>query len=90
MVQYSCFAIRTLLGVTGLLLGGGVFAHGPASKGDGGGRAIEFPDTGEYRTLVVDLHTHSVFSDGHVWPSIRVGEAIRDGLDAIAVTEHLE
>jgi histidinol phosphatase-like PHP family hydrolase len=41
-------------------------------------------------TLVVDLHTHSVFSDGHVWPSVRVGEAIADGLDAVAITEHLE
>ena len=30
------------------------------------------------------LHTHSVFSDGHVWPRIRVAEAIRDGLDAMA------
>ncbi|HAO89312.1 MAG TPA: PHP domain-containing protein, partial [Gammaproteobacteria bacterium] len=39
--------------------------------------------------MVVDLHTHSVFSDGHVWPRIRVGEAIRDGLDAMAGTEHL-
>jgi hypothetical protein len=31
-----------------------------------------------------------VFSDGSVWPDIRVGEAILDGLDAIAVTDHLE
>ena len=53
-------------------------------------RQITFPDTDEYRTLVVDLHTHSVFSDGHVWPVIRVEEAHRDGLDAFAVTEHLE
>lgn len=40
--------------------------------------------------LAVDLHTHSVFSDGMVWPAIRVEEADRDGLDAIAATEHLE
>ena len=53
-------------------------------------RLIRFPDTEGYRTLVVDLHTHSVFSDGHVWPRIRVGEALRDGLDALAITEHLE
>ena len=33
---------------------------------------------------------HTVFSDGSVWPNIRVQEAIRDGLDAIASTEHLE
>ncbi|MDB2544592.1 Sb-PDE family phosphodiesterase [Woeseiaceae bacterium] len=53
-------------------------------------RAIEFPDTDKYLTIVADLHTHSVFSDGHVWPNIRVSEALRDGLDAIAITEHLE
>ena len=70
-----------------------VLGHGVALRpnGDGAaGRVIEFPDTAEYQTLVVDLHTHSVFSDGHVWPKIRVGEALRDGLDAMAVTEHLE
>ena len=33
---------------------------------------------------------HSVFSDGSVWPDIRVQEAIRDGLDVIATTEHIE
>ena len=54
------------------------------------GREIQFPDTADRLTLSVDLHTHSVFSDGHVWPRIRVGEAIRDGLDAMAITEHLE
>ena len=53
-------------------------------------RFISFPDTDRYQTLVVDLHTHSVFSDGHVCPRIRVEEAIRDGLDALAITEHLE
>lgn len=68
-----------------------VIAHGKASQPDGtNNRQIEFPDTEKYQTIVVDLHTHSVFSDGHVWPRIRIGEAFRDGLDAIAITEHLE
>lgn len=40
--------------------------------------------------LSTDLHIHSVFSDGNVWPSIRVEEARREGLDLIAITEHLE
>ena len=53
-------------------------------------RLIRFPDIEGHQTLVVDLHTHSAFSDGHVWPRIRVGEALRDGLDALAITEHLE
>lgn len=28
--------------------------------------------------LVLDPHTHSVFSDSHVWPRIRVEEALHD------------
>lgn len=57
----------------------------------GADRAMHFPDAPDgSRILSADLHTHSVFSDGHVWPSIRVEEADRDGLDALALTEHLE
>ena len=37
-----------------------------------------------------DFHIHTVFSDGLVWPTVRVDEAYREGLDAIALTEHLE
>jgi hypothetical protein len=53
-------------------------------------REMSFPDVPGYRTLKVDLHMHTVFSDGSVWPNIRVEEAVREGLDAIAVTDHLE
>ena len=53
-------------------------------------RKISFPDVEDYLTLKVDLHIHTVFSDGRVWPTIRVDEAVRDGLDAIALTEHIE
>lgn len=53
-------------------------------------RPIDFPDIAGYQTLVTDLHIHTVFSDGSVWPDIRVQEALRDGLDAIAITDHLE
>ncbi len=53
-------------------------------------RAITFPDIPGYKTLKCDFHIHTVFSDGKVWPNIRVQEAIRDGLDAISLTEHLE
>lgn len=68
-----------------------VLAHDPVpAGGDNAARTLAFPDTAEHRTVVVDLHTHSVFSDGHVWPKIRVEEALRDGLDALAITEHLE
>ncbi len=37
-----------------------------------------------------DLHIHTVFSDGSVWPTIRVEEALRDSIDLISLTEHLE
>ena len=39
-------------------------------------RRLEFaPRPDGRQVLAVDLHTHSVFSDGEVWPSIRVQEA---------------
>jgi predicted metal-dependent phosphoesterase TrpH len=54
-------------------------------------RKINFPKLPDGRSvLAVDLHTHSVFSDGMVWPDVRVEEAKRDGLFALAVSEHLE
>jgi len=53
-------------------------------------RALSFPDIPGYKTLKTDLHIHSVFSDGSVWPDIRVQEALLDNLDAISLTEHLE
>ena len=37
-----------------------------------------------------DLHTHTTFSDGSVWPNIRVLEALKEGLDLISITDHLE
>jgi len=79
-----------ILSVSSILLTG-AFGHGPTSKPpDNEARKITFPDTDRYQTLVLDPHTHTVFSDGHVWPRIRVGEALRDGLDALAITDHLE
>ena len=53
-------------------------------------RRIQFPDIPGFQTLVCDFHMHTVFSDGYVWPRIRVQEAVKDGLDAISLTEHLE
>jgi hypothetical protein len=51
---------------------------------------IAIPDILGYKTLQCDFHIHSVFSDGLVWPTVRVDEAYREGLDAISLTEHLE
>jgi 3',5'-nucleoside bisphosphate phosphatase len=54
------------------------------------GRALLFPNLPGYQTLKTDFHQHTVFSDGRVWPDIRVEEALKDDLDAISLTEHLE
>jgi 3',5'-nucleoside bisphosphate phosphatase len=51
---------------------------------------IALPDIPGYKTLKCDFHIHTVFSDGIVWPTIRVDEAWEDGLDAIAITDHIE
>ena len=51
---------------------------------------INFPDILGYKTLRCDLHMHTVFSDGAVWPTVRVDEAQREGLDVIAITDHIE
>jgi hypothetical protein len=51
---------------------------------------IVIPDILDYKTLKCDFHIHTVFSDGDVWPTFRVREAWREGLDAIALTDHLE
>jgi len=50
----------------------------------------EIPDIPGYVTLLCDLHTHTVFSDGLVWPDVRIAEAWREGLDAISITDHIE
>lgn len=48
------------------------------------------PDIPGYIILKGDFHLHTVFSDGHVWPTFRVREAQRDGLDVISLTEHID
>ena len=51
---------------------------------------IAIPDLKDYVTLKCDFHIHTVFSDGLVWPTVRIDEAYREGLDAIAITDHIE
>lgn len=51
---------------------------------------IRIPDIPGYETLKCDLHMHTVFSDGQVWPTVRVDEAWREGLDVISITDHIE
>jgi len=51
---------------------------------------INIPDIDGYKTLKCDFHVHTVFSDGEEWPDMRVNEAWNDGLDVIAITDHIE
>lgn len=51
---------------------------------------INIPDIPGYQTLKCDFHMHTIFSDGDVWPTVRVKEAWEEGLDAIAITDHIE
>lgn len=51
---------------------------------------VVIPDVAGYKVLKCDFHIHTVFSDGDVWPTYRVTEAWKDGLDVISITDHIE
>ena len=53
-------------------------------------KEIMLPNILGFQTLKCDFHMHTVFSDGVVWPTVRVDEAWEEGLDAIAITDHIE
>ena len=48
------------------------------------------PSVDGYTAYKADLHTHTIFSDGHLTMEARLREAWQNGLDVMAVTEHLE
>lgn len=83
-----------------LILCCGLSAHAQLSNNDvyevmgmdksGVRNEIRIPDFDGYNTLKCDFHIHTIFSDGLVWPNIRVVEAWQEGLDAIAITDHVE
>ena len=53
-------------------------------------KIVNIPDIPGYVILKCDFHSHTVFSDGQVWPTYRIDEAWKDGLDVLAITDHLE
>ncbi|MDR0703531.1 MAG: PHP domain-containing protein [Planctomycetaceae bacterium] len=53
-------------------------------------RKITIPNVGNFRVLKGDFHIHTLFSDGYVMPKDRVHEAVENGLDVIAITDHIE
>ncbi len=53
-------------------------------------REITIPETAGFKVLKGDFHIHTLFSDGRVMPADRVDEAVQNGLDVIAITDHIE
>lgn len=66
-----------------LTLAAALSAQGTPSR-----KPLPVPKIKGFETLKCDFHMHTVFSDGVVWPDTRVKEAWRDGMDAIAITDH--
>ncbi|HBB90676.1 MAG: hypothetical protein A2X22_06150 [Bacteroidetes bacterium GWF2_49_14] len=71
-------------------VGAGLASAQPFVRNNTGTPKIQIPDIPGYYTLKCDLHMHTVFSDGTVWPTVRVDEAVAEGLDAISITDHVE
>ena len=55
-----------------------------------GRREIYIPQVNGYNVYKADLHAHTIYSDGRITPGHRVREAWRDGLDILAIADHME
>jgi hypothetical protein len=62
----------------------------PAEYRDVHRKEIFIPQVNGFNVYKADLHTHTMYSDAQVLPNYRIREAWQDGLDIIAVTEHVE
>jgi 3',5'-nucleoside bisphosphate phosphatase len=67
-----------------------ILAVSPSGHAQERRHRLIMPGPAGFEVLTADLHLHSVFSDGEVWPSVHVREAWRDGLDVVSLTEHRE
>lgn len=68
-----------------------ILRYNPGIIGDKGVRnEIYIPNVMGYNVYKADLHTHTIYSDGDITPALRVAEAWSDGLDIIAITDHME
>jgi hypothetical protein len=84
------FAVNFPASLTWAILVGGLAVTSAAPAQTRHRTELPFPDLPGLVTLRCDFHLHTVFSDGNVWPTVRVEEAWHDGLDAIALTDHIE
>jgi len=82
-MQTRCYRIALILALVVQVS----LAHEPVTRAR---TTINLPDVPGFVTLKCDFHIHTVFSDGNVWPTVRAEEAWREGLDAIAITDHIE
>ena len=63
----------------------------PAMRNTINGRTeIYIPQVNGYNVYKADLHAHTIYSDGRITPGHRVREAWRDGLDILAIADHME
>lgn len=63
----------------------------PAMRNTINGRTeIIIPQVNGYNVYKADLHVHTICSDGRMTPGHRVKEAWRDGLDIMAIADHME
>lgn len=70
--------------------GGNVDMLRPVVKKQSPRKEIIIPNVEGYKVYKADLHTHTMYSDGHVLPEVRVREAFAEGLDILAITDHFE
>ena len=48
------------------------------------------PDIPGFVTLKGDMHIHTTFSDGTVWPTTRIDECVWEGIDVLCITDHVD
>jgi hypothetical protein len=51
---------------------------------------IVIPDTRDYLVLTGDMHMHTIFSDGSVWPTTRIKECVAEGVEVLCMTDHMD
>lgn len=51
---------------------------------------VILPQVNGYNVIKADLHVHTIYSDGNMTSAARITEAWQNGLDAIAITDHME